>query len=66
MHVRHGVSTQFIKKLVKDNEKATEYLKKKLKITDVKLIGGVLNGPKFKAFFKVFFVLVFVCVFLFY
>lgn len=48
MHIRHGIATQFIKKLVKDNKVAEEYLKRKLKISDAKLIGGVLNGPKIK------------------
>lgn len=53
MHIRHGIGTQFIKKLVKDNEEATDFLKGKFKVSDAKLLGGVFNGPKFRALFKV-------------
>lgn len=53
MHIRHGIGTQFIKKLVSKNLEAANYLKTKFKITDAKLIGGVLNGPKFRSLFKV-------------
>lgn len=53
MHIRHGIGTQFIKKLVKDNEAASIFLKEKFKISDAKLDAGVFNGPKFRAIFKV-------------
>lgn len=48
MHIRHGIATQFVKKLVKDNQAAEDYLKQKFKISNAKLLGGVLNGPKIK------------------